>query len=141
MVRDAATDGSSSYTPSALIFSYLEHLRMVHVCGSPNPGSQPFPTPPFNTASCTTRDVLRRTGKRLRGIDEVQEADERAEGGSQPDPQPPLHAVVVSHDQPSERLRRFPGALFVGFCSAPLHAQFGGQSGNAVYLSKAKNEV
>ena len=42
-------------------------------------------------------------GERLRGVDEVQEADERSALGSQPDPQPPLHALVVAHHQQSQR--------------------------------------
>mmetsp|Transcript_51036 Transcript_51036/g.169039 ORF Transcript_51036/g.169039 Transcript_51036/m.169039 type:complete len:231 (+) Transcript_51036:4205-4897(+) len=48
-------------------------------------------------------------GLRLRGVDEVQEADQRAAVRPQPDPEPPLHAVVVADDQPRQRLRRLPG--------------------------------
>ena len=49
-------------------------------------------------------------GERLRGVDEVQEAHERAALGPQPDPEPALHALVVAHDQPRQRLRRLSGA-------------------------------
>lgn len=40
---------------------------------------------------------------------QVQEAHQRAALGAQPDPQPPLHALVVADDQPRQRLRRLPG--------------------------------
>ena len=41
-------------------------------------------------------------GVGLRGVDEVQEAHERAALWSQPDPQPPLHSLVVAHYQPRQ---------------------------------------
>lgn len=48
-------------------------------------------------------------GIRVRGIDEVQETDQCPEIRFEPDSQPSVHLVVVSHHQPSERVRRFPG--------------------------------
>jgi hypothetical protein len=48
--------------------------------------------------------------RRLRGEHEVQEADQRAAFGSEPDSQPSLHAVVVAHHQPRQRVRGLPGA-------------------------------
>mmetsp|Transcript_13659 Transcript_13659/g.18094 ORF Transcript_13659/g.18094 Transcript_13659/m.18094 type:complete len:266 (+) Transcript_13659:4972-5769(+) len=48
-------------------------------------------------------------GLRLRGVHEVQETHQRPAGGSQPDPQPALHALVVADHQPRQRLRWLPG--------------------------------
>mmetsp|Transcript_9140 Transcript_9140/g.25471 ORF Transcript_9140/g.25471 Transcript_9140/m.25471 type:complete len:213 (-) Transcript_9140:2208-2846(-) len=68
-------------------------------------------------AHAVQRDVLPHVGRsllgkgeRVRGIDEVQETDQRAEVRPEPDPQPPVHVVVVPDDQPSQRLRGLPGA-------------------------------
>ena len=49
-------------------------------------------------------------GQRVRGEHEVQEADQRPEDRSEPDPEPTLHAVVVADDQQGQRVRGFPGA-------------------------------
>lgn len=46
---------------------------------------------------------------RFRRVDEVQEADERAAIRFEPDPQPSLYPVVVTHYQQGQRIRRFPG--------------------------------
>mmetsp|Transcript_10158 Transcript_10158/g.30033 ORF Transcript_10158/g.30033 Transcript_10158/m.30033 type:complete len:262 (-) Transcript_10158:2381-3166(-) len=49
-------------------------------------------------------------GLGIRGEHEVQEAHQRAAVGTQPDSQPPLHALVVAHNQPRKRVRGLPGA-------------------------------
>ena len=68
-------------------------------------------------AHAVQRDVLPHVGRsvlgkgeRVRGVDEVQETDQRAEVRPEPDPQPSVHVVVVTDDQPSQRLRGLPGA-------------------------------
>ena len=49
-------------------------------------------------------------GLGFRGVDEVQEADQRSAIRFEPDSQPSFHPVVVTDNQPCQRLRRFPGA-------------------------------
>lgn len=55
-------------------------------------------------------------GLRVRGEHEVQEADQRPAVGAEPDPQPPLHAVVVADHQPCQRVRRLPSAAGFDRC-------------------------
>ena len=66
-------------------------------------------------------------GFRLRGVHEVQKADERAAERPEPDPEPEIHAVVEPDDQPGERVCRC--ARGVPSCSCdswPSHDAVGG---------------
>ena len=48
-------------------------------------------------------------GKRLRRVDEMEEADKRPALWSQPNSESSLHALVVANYKQSQRLRRLPG--------------------------------
>lgn len=66
----------------------------------------------MNTSYLTGNSMLmryHRTGQRLRRVHEVQEAHQRPTLRSEPDSQPPIHALVESNDQQSQCLRWFPG--------------------------------
>ena len=61
-------------------------------------------------AACYAHLPASRPLQRLRGVNEIQEADQRPALRSQPDPEPSLHVVVVANNQPRQRLRRLPSA-------------------------------
>ena len=46
----------------------------------------------------------------IRGVDEVQEADERTKIRTESDPEQEVHPLVVADDQSSQRVRGLPGA-------------------------------
>lgn len=66
--------------------------------------------------------LLLHAGIWLRGVDEVQEADQRAALWPESDPQSALHPVVVAHHQSCQCVRRFPGMCMV----APLNPRLFG---------------
>jgi hypothetical protein len=83
------------------------NARAKHAAAAAAPA---FLSPPLARLSPSPTHPLAHFLRRLRGVHEVQKADQRAALGAQPDPQPPLHAVVVAHDQPRQCVHWLPRA-------------------------------